>query len=609
MNNSLPPPRRRTGFIFPLLVLIAIFLIISDQRASSCAEADKKDLSSSQTDPRFSREVPKTILDLQPFRQAGSIKIDGPRGEEGVATLTNLNPHSNLWYLLQLRWGAASREETYHLENASPRTQRLLLDRGNPHGLVIARDEEKYGCDLWGAGIPERLKEARRSGAAYAPLCGGRLYLRNPTKGHRTEIEMVTDFLRDNVPAGEKIVSFVRDTFFDYIYQKKAQERVESKDVESQPRIQAEDGPMSALRDPNQADRMVKPVHLGIEIEGTGPDGMVLGNWYAAKDNPGIYVSVIVPNRIAPEILRSYRNVVAGLDNVEAGELIYLVAFDLDRFHLKYALGTTHPRVGWTDHMLSQMKDTSLPGPDGIGSIAPLVSTGLINPRDEGRTAAAFTGGFKREHGAFRYGELALKNHGSHYGFIENGVVFSKLQPGLSTLYVLNEGGVEMKTWTDGDNALLPKIEYARQNGVPIIAGFDPAAQMSVPGPLVSRWGEGNWSGSVDGRLRTMRAGAALQGFRGKRFFIYAFFWSATPPAMARVFQAYGCRYGMLLDMNALVHTYLAIYKRQGSNLYIQHLIQGMSQVDMSVKGRYIPRFLGYSDDRDFFYLTRKDPP
>jgi hypothetical protein len=34
-----------------------------------------------------------------------------------------------------------------------------------------------------------------------------------------------------------------------------------------------------------------------------------------------------------------------------------------------------------------------------------------------------------------------------------------------------------------------------------------------------------------------------------------------------------------------------------------------MSEADVSVKGRYIPRFLGYSDDRDFFYLIRKERP
>jgi hypothetical protein len=65
----------------------------------------------------------------------------------------------------------------------------------------------------------------------------------------------------------------------------------------------------------------------------------------------------------------------------------------------------------------------------------------------------------------------------------------------------------------------------------------------------------------------------------------------------------------MLLDMNALEHTYLAVYKRQGSNLYVQHLIQGMSEVDKSAKGEYIPRFLGFADNRDFFYLLRKEAP
>ncbi len=121
--------------------------------------------------------------------------------------------------------------------------------------------------------------------------------------------------------------------------------------------------------------------------------------------------------------------------------------------------------------------------------------------------------------------------------------------------------------------------------------------------------GEGNWSGSADEKLRTLRAGAALQETDGKRFLLYAVFTSATPSAMARVFQAYRCRYAMLLDMNALEHTYLAVYKRLGSKLYVQHLIQGMSEVDRSAQGQYIPRFLGYPDNRDFFYLVGKGEP
>jgi len=60
--------------------------------------------------------------------------------------------------------------------------------------------------------------------------------------------------------------------------------------------------------------------------------------------------------------------------------------------------------------------------------------------------------------------------------------------------------------------------------------------------------------------------------------------------------------------MNALEHTYLAVYKGRGANLSVQHLIQGMSKVDKAAKGKPIPRFLGYPDNRDFFYIMRKVP-
>jgi hypothetical protein len=586
--------RRGSGILFFLSI---VTLLVYGLWESPCRAGDQ------------GSQGPKSIVALQPFRQTSSIQIKGARGEEGRATLINLNPDINDWYLLQLSWGDHAPTEAYHLEIVNRQNQRLMLDDSNPGGLIVVEGQDKYICELWGTKSEDRLNKARTSGAAYASLCGGKIYLRNPVKGHQTKIEMVTDFLRDEVPGGEKIVAFVRDTFFQYRYQKKAEEKVESKAEKGLAPRKMDNGPGPALLDTKEADHLLKPVELGIEIQDPSPDGMVPGTWYAAKDDPGIYVSVMMPKGITPEILRSYRNVVSGLDSIEAGALVYLVAFDLDRFDLKYALGTEHPRVNWSDHILDRMKDASLPGPDGIGNISPLVSTGLIDPRDEDRTVATFTGGFKRTHGAFKWGELALKNHGSHYGFIENGVLFSRLQPGLATMYALNDGWMDMKTWTEEDNQLLPRIRYARQNGVPIIMKFDSFAQMSVPGPLVSRWGEGNWSGSEDKKLRTMRAGAALQEFQGKRFLLYAFFWSATPSAMARVFQAYRCSYAMLLDMNALEHTYLAVYRRQGSNLYVQHLIRGMSEVDMTVKGQYIPRFLGFSDDRDFFYLTRKGAP
>jgi hypothetical protein len=247
-----------------------------------------------------------------------------------------------------------------------------------------------------------------------------------------------------------------------------------------------------------------------------------------------------------------------------------------------------------------------LPGPDGIETIAPLVNTGMVNPGNAEKITATFIGGFKRYHGAFRQGDLAFKNSGTHYGFIENGVVMSKLEPGLATCIIFDDHTVELKTWTEQDNANLGKIRHARQNGLPLIE-YDPATGNSFPGAFVPRHGPGNWSGSVEGRYRTLRSGFGLQEQDGNRFLLYGYFSTATPSAMARVFQAYHCKYALPLDMNALEHTYLAVYQKQAAHFLVQHLIIGMAVLDRTSKdGQVAPRFVGYADNRDFFYLLRK---
>ena len=65
----------------------------------------------------------------------------------------------------------------------------------------------------------------------------------------------------------------------------------------------------------------------------------------------------------------------------------------------------------------------------------------------------------------------------------------------------------------------------------------------------------------------------------------------------------------MHLDMNALEHTYLAIYRMQESQFLVQHLIEEMSVLDKTVEGQLVPRFVGYADNRDFFYFIKKDSP
>ena len=98
-----------------------------------------------------------------------------------------------------------------------------------------------------------------------------------------------------------------------------------------------------------------------------------------------------------------------------------------------------------------------------------------------------------------------------------------------------------------------------------------------------------------------------LQECGDERFLLYAYFSGATPSAMARVFQAYGCRYAMLLDMNALEHTYLALYHVRDQELVVEHLIDEMRVLDKEVDGETLPRFLGFADNRDFFYVLRRE--
>jgi hypothetical protein len=552
----------------------------------------------------YHAQVPKTVIELQQFRNTTSIPIRNALGDQGSATLINLNPRINTWFVLRLQWGQNGVVDTYHLENPEPTRQAILLDPGYPEGLVIVSGEERYRCELWSEPSHSNLFEARASHSTYAPLCDDRLFLRNKTQGHKTTVEWVTDFLRRHVAYGEKITVFVREHFFKDAYLS-ISELISGQKLGAGTRPRPPGAPARPLTNPRYDNTFLNPADLGISLENGVTDKILIGRWYRAKDLPGIYVSVIQPNLVSEEVIESQRNQVNPLDTVESTALVYIVAFDLDRFDLGFEMGTEHPGVGWSDRVPEQVRDSSLPGPDGIDTVEPLLMTGMVSPAYWDRIAATFVGGFKRYHGAFRYSDLAFKNHGSHYGFIEDGVVLSKLQPGLATVVVFDDGAVEIKTWTEKDNADLWKIRHARQNGVPIIE-YDATTGTSKTGALVPRWGQGNWSGSADKRFRTVRAGLGFQEHEGQRFLIYAYFSAATPSAMARIFRAYCCKYAMLLDINALEHTYSAVYRLHDSEFSVEHLIKGMGVLDKSIGGKVAPRFIGYADNRDFFYLLRK---
>jgi hypothetical protein len=546
-------------------------------------------------------EGPRTILDLQPSRRSTAADWADAGGRRGSATLVEINPNVNAWLVLTLDWPGALEPQSYHLENPDPAGTRISLEQGTSHGLRINSGTRSAACVLWSDHDAAPLEEARQSGLPYAPLCEGKLYLRNQVRGTYTHLEKVTDFLRDRVWGGDHIVTFVKDEFFRDAF-------VEKSGPTSTTHVAGErssaDEPLAAALDPGAVGRTILPEHLGLDLSGAQHE-LPIGVWHTVNNASGIYLSAICPQALAPSILSGFHGKVATLDAVEGGAVDYLVAFDLAQFDLGYELGTDHPRLDWSGRELPDMRDARLPGPDGIGTSAPLARTGMVSPELVAQTAATFAGGFKREHAAFHYGELARHNHGSPYGFMEQGAVFSTLLPGLSTVYVLDDGSIGMKTWAPNDEALVPHIRHARQNGVPLIEEAS-ARAAGVPGPLVAQWGAGNWSGSEEQKLRTVRAGLCMQFTPTHRFLIFGYFSTATPSAMARVFQAYGCQYAMHLDMNALEHTYMALYTRKDGRLLVQHLIEGMGEVDRKGGSQIAPRFLGFPDDRDFFYLIRR---
>jgi len=542
--------------------------------------------------------VPRNIVDLQPFRNTTSIAVERTNGDAGVATLIDLNRNVGNWYLLNVDWSGKSPGGTYHLENVGLKRP-LHLAGGNGTSLALVA-ADGASCALRIGQSNDVLVLASRTGLPYAPICPGAVYLRNPVAGHRTSIERVTDFLRDEVWGGDELVNFVKKQ----VYRDAFLEKSGTSGVAVPGTAPAVVGPAPARIAPESVNASIAGEHLAIDVDRHGGP-LFAGQWYAVSGLSDVYLSSLAPSHIEAAIRSTRRPNVNLLDAVELQALVYLVAFDLSELDLHFVLGTDHPRVDWSDRPPASSRDSTLPGPDGIGTAAPLVTNGMVGPRDVDRTVAAFTGGFKRSHGAFRHGALATRNHGSHYGFVEEGVVFSKLQPGLSTVVVLDDGNVSLRTWTTADDEKLPHVRYARQNGVPLIEPA-PSSPDGIPGPLVNQWGAGNWSGSADEDLRSLRAGLCLAMHGGRSFLIYGYFSAATPSAMARVFQAYGCRYAMHLDMNALEHTYLALYIRQDRSRVVEHLVSGMEEVDRASRGALAPRFLSFPDDRDFFYLTRR---
>lgn len=552
-------------------------------------------------DAEYRRMAPKSIVELQRWRVDTRLDLVGADGRAGYARLTDLQPSVGRAFLLEIGWTGRA-PAVVHLEARVGST--LTLDEGSdgPVLLVTSADAEPVRCDVFADGAAELLA-ARSNGRAYTAFCDGRVVVRGAVDGRKTSTEWTTDFLRDYVPQGEAITDFVKDTFFKDRWLKIGELVKGGGDVEEE----ARSGPEPAAVDPSVAGSLLVLEDFGLKLSGAPADGLEVGQWYPVSDQPGVWAGALKPSLVAPEVAARTADRVNPLDTVERDALMYAVAFDLSQFNLDYTLGTEHPRLEWSERAADWIREKypDMPGPDGFADGAPLMRTGQVDPAAAPDLVATFTAGFKRLHGGFKTGKLGRENLASHYGFVEDGVVWSKLQPGLATVVGWTDGSVEMLTWTDELDAQSPRIRFARQNGVPLLE-VDATTGEVAPHALVKEWAGGNWASSPDARLRSLRAAGCMLDEGDDHYLVYAWFSSATPSAMATTLSAWGCDYAMLLDMNALEHTYMAMYEPIEGGLVPNHLVNGMNVLDRVEDDVVMPRFVAFADNRDFFTLTRK---
>ncbi len=144
--------------------------------------------------------------------------------------------------------------------------------------------------------------------------------------------------------------------------------------------------------------------------------------------------------------------------------------------------------------------------------------------------------------------------------------MFSTLQAGMVTIYAGLDGMPHIRTFSraDADRGALGLL-VARQAGL--------CAGRERPGRSHAGDIAGNWSGSNDGHLLTLRGGVCVMPANGTSYLVYGVF-SADHAARdgAATFRAFGCSDAALLDMNNPVLAYGAVYRQEQGRIEAEHL-------------------------------------
>ena len=151
----------------------------------------------------------RTIFDLQKFIDIYEEDIPSETAKKGNVKLINLNRNIEKWYLLAIIWPGEVDYQFFHLENPYPTHQFIRLSTEQPGSLEILSFANKKNCLLFKEKKNSPLIRAGLKKSPYAPLCTGRVLLRNPTEGNVSSEEKAVNFLRNNIWKGENFINLL----------------------------------------------------------------------------------------------------------------------------------------------------------------------------------------------------------------------------------------------------------------------------------------------------------------------------------------------------------------------------------------------------------------
>lgn len=544
----------------------------------------------------------ESVVEFQPFSEVQTGELAVGSDQKISLTLTNLNKHIDGWYLLLADISATGTKKLFNIENNFPNAQEIsLLSTGELEVKNKQTGESIAICNVLGETGTDGEIWAAVGADPYMSLCGGYLSLRNNKDGNKDLISWGTTWLRAlGGDTGDQIVNMVKENLYDGEFYESGQElQGESTSVDS-------GGPANARIKPDSG--AISDHKINIQTKEDLSQGMAVGQWYAARNYEGVFVSVMKPKFVEDAILDTFKDRVNAIDTQGGGNqsravgegnaIAVSMAIDLSKHSIAWHNGTEHPGVGWSSR--AQVRHQNAAGPDGFGTLKPLEFPGVVNPTIIPQLIGTFAGGFQRRHSAFKWAPYTSYNRGHHYGFMENGVVMSKLVPNLASLITYANGDVTMKTWQPSDADSLHLMKDVRQNGVPLIEAGEPSV-------FVNQWGPGNWSGSAEAVLKTPRTSACLYEEGRKKYLIVSYFSTHTPSAMARVLQSYGCTYAIHLDMNHPKFAYAALFNQKADGAFdIEHLHQSMAGEDVRANNVEAPRSILTPTYKDFFTIFKR---